>query len=29
MFEFNNQKYNSVTEFAKQYQITKTAAIDI
>lgn len=29
MFEFNNQKYNSVTEFAKQYQITKTAAIDL
>lgn len=29
MFEFNNQKYNSVTEFAKQYQITKTAAINL
>lgn len=29
MFEFNNQKYDSVTEFAKQYQITKTAAIDL
>lgn len=29
MFEFNNQKYNSIAEFAKQYQITKTAAIDL
>lgn len=29
MFEFNNQKYKSVTEFAKQYQITKTAAINL
>lgn len=29
MFEFDNQKYNSVTEFAKQYQITKTAAINL
>lgn len=28
MFEFNNQKYNSIAEFAKQYQITKTAAIN-
>ena len=29
MFEFNNQKYSSIAEFAKQYQITKTAAIDL
>ena len=29
MFEFNNHKYKSVTEFAKQYQITKTAAINL
>lgn len=29
MFEFNNQKYNSIAEFAKQYQITKTAAINL
>lgn len=29
MFEFNNQKYKSVTEFAKQYQIAKTAAINL
>lgn len=29
MFEFNNQKYNSIAEFAKQYQITKTDAINL
>ena len=29
LFSFNNQQYKSIDEFATQYQITKTSAINL